>query len=405
MDPRRSAQDVLRCHLCETPSPYLYCDICHIHLCEGCEGEHLLKKSTEHKVVPFKKRGIIPYCSLHSTNISVLHCEQCDIPVCATCASSKEHHGHKFIEVLKHLENKKRVIQRDLQELEKSFYPAYQEIASNIPVQKADLNKNTEKITTSIGKHGEYLHRKIESIIKKLKCKLTDNDSKHLDVLNKQEDEIESTISEIIQITADLKKLLNSNDGSLVSAYKSRNVKFRKLPPKLTVSFPSFTPRKINKDQLYDQFGSLSELSINTEERCYTVDSPGAESSNKDRLFIDEPRIITDINTEYGKNKLRSVSCQSDDDIWTCDYSDNIMRLYNLQGELVKSIRTKSGNMPWGIASTMSGDPIYADYSDSTVNILKHSDIQSVVKLQGWGPCGVCSTSFLFWRLSGYHEQ
>nr|XP_034307559.1 uncharacterized protein LOC117682980 [Crassostrea gigas] len=219
-------------------------------------------------------------------------------------------------------------------------------------------------------------------------------DSKHLDVLNKQEDEIESTISEIIQITADLKKLLNSNDGSLVSAYKSRNAEFRKLPSKLTVSFPSFTPRKINKEQLYEQFGSLSELSINTEERCYTVDSPGAESSNEDRLFIDEPRIITDINTEYGKNKLRSVSCQSDDDIWTCGYSDNIMRLYNLQGELVKSIRTKSGNMPWGIATTMSGDPIYADYSDSTVNILKQSDIHSVVKLQGWGPCGVCSTSF-----------
>lgn len=184
MDPRRSAQDVLRCHLCETPSPYLYCNICHIHLCEGCEGEHLLKKSTEHKVVQFKKRGIIPYCPLHSTNISVLHCEQCDIPVCATCASSKEHHGHKFIEVLKHLENKKRVIQRDLQELEKFIHPVYQEIASNIPVQKVDLNKNTEKITNSIDKHGEYLHRKIESIIKKLKRKLTDMDSKHLDILN-----------------------------------------------------------------------------------------------------------------------------------------------------------------------------------------------------------------------------
>uniref|UniRef100_A0A8W8LLN1 B box-type domain-containing protein n=1 Tax=Magallana gigas TaxID=29159 RepID=A0A8W8LLN1_MAGGI len=378
------------CHLCETPGPPMYCAICNKYLCKACEKDHTSDQSKEHKVVPFKKRGYTPKCQRHPSKICEHYCEQCDIPICATCLSSEEHNGHQIIEITKTMDNKKEIIQKFLQELEIIIYLKYQEIASIITDQKSTLNENSQKLTTEIDKHGEEVHREIDTIIRNMKSNVEEMDTKHLAVLDKQEDEIKHTISEITQTIAELKTLLDSNDVSRVSAYKSRNDEFRRLPPKLTVSLPSFTPQKINKEQLYQQFGSLSASSIKSEEHGYTMESPGAESSPPDRPLIDVPRIITQIYTE--RSGLRSVSCLSDEEMWTCGL-DKIMRLYNLSGELVKSVQTKSGNSPFDIAVTRSGDLVYTDYHDRTVNIVKNTQIQTVIRLRGWRPRGVCSTS------------
>ncbi|XP_065928195.1 tripartite motif-containing protein 3-like [Magallana gigas] len=393
MDARTWAQDVLRCHLCETPAPPMYCDICHIHLCKACVGEHLSDESTEHKVVPFKKRGFKPKCSKHSTQLCDLYCEQCEIPICVECVSSDKHLGHRMVGILKIVENKKEALLGNLQELENTIYPKYQKIASNILIQKAVLNENSHKLTSAIGKHGEDLHRAIDTAIEKFKSDVTENKSKQVAVLDKQEDEIKHSISEIEQNITVLKKILNSNDVNLVSYYKSRNAEFRRLPPKLSLPSPRFIPQKINKEQFYQLIGSLSALSIETEEHGHTMDSPGGESSPSDRAFIGVPRIVTEINTEYGEsNELLSVSCLSDDEVWATG-GDNIMRLYNLHGKLIKSIQTKSGNIPIDIAVAQSGELFYTDPEDSTVNIVKNSKIQTVIRLPGWNPCFICSTS------------
>ncbi|XP_052678906.1 uncharacterized protein LOC128159762 [Crassostrea angulata] len=257
MDPLRNwAQDVLRCHLCETPVPPLYCAICHIHLCTTCGGEHLLDESQEHRVVPFKKRGSTPKCSTHSSKLCELHCETCDILICSLCVSSGEHEGHKLVDSnLKCLETKN-VLQQELEELENFINPVYQKIASDITVQKADLKKNSEELMTAINEHGKDLHKEIDNIIQKLKSDLDEIDSKNLALLKKQEDKITSIISEITKVIAKLKMLMNSDDVRLISAFKFRNAEFRRLPPKLTVSLPSFIPQNINKKQL----GSLSVI-------------------------------------------------------------------------------------------------------------------------------------------------
>nr|XP_034309668.1 tripartite motif-containing protein 45-like isoform X1 [Crassostrea gigas] len=406
MDPRRSAQDVLRCDLCETPVPPMYCDICHIHLCKACVGEHLSEFAKEHKIVPYEKRGSTTKCLNHSSKVCELYCDQCDIPICAECTSSTHHQGHTFVYIVKILEKQRSVLQKDLQELEKLIFPKYQEIASSIPVQRATLNIFSQKIASDISKHGEEMHREIDVIIKKLISDLDEMDSKYLTALNKHEDDIKLMLCDITETIAYLRKLINSNDVGLVSAYKSRNSEFRRLPPKLTVTLPSFSPKKIDKHQIYKHFGSLSELSIETEEH-YTMDSASTEHSPPERSLIDVPQIISEIKTDY--KYAKNVSCLSDEDIWIRG-DNNILKLYNLQRGLLKSMKTKSGRYAADLAVTRSGDVVYTDETSRTVNIVKNKEIETLITLQEWKPQGVCSTSsgdilVVMWNDDMKHHQ
>lgn len=144
MDPDNSLQDVIRCELCEVPVPQLNCYICHSNLCKTCDGEHLFDESKPYIIVPIKHRQSnskcsIPKCRIHFNKLS-LHCKQCDITVCEECTD--KHNNHDLLDISKYLEIKNETLQEDIEELEQ-IYPLYQVIALSFPVQRADLQKNT----------------------------------------------------------------------------------------------------------------------------------------------------------------------------------------------------------------------------------------------------------------------
>ncbi|XP_078330987.1 uncharacterized protein LOC144624840 [Crassostrea virginica] len=376
-DPMYSLQDVIRCDLCESPVPPKHCDICHIHLCEACVGEHVSDQSKDHYIVPFKLRGITPKCTKHSTEVCTQLCTTCNIPLCPICVASSEHKQHKKRDILTLFETKRKLMQKDLQDLDNSIYPKYQEAATNIPVQRADVNQRFQKLTTALDKQGEALHTEIDSIIQGMKSDIDDMDAQHIAAIDQQEVAINHTITEITQAILDLKRLLeriqdklNISDVCLVSEYTSRTEEFRNLPAQFQVTLPTFTPQEINIDQIHQQIGSLSKLAIT--------------------FLLDEPRILTDIKTEY--RGLLSVSCLSDSELWTCGV-DSILRLYNLQGEILSSVQTKSGHVPWDISVTRSGDLVYIDPRDRSINLVRGTQIQTLITLRGWRPRYLCSTS------------
>ncbi|XP_055999079.1 E3 ubiquitin-protein ligase TRIM36-like [Ostrea edulis] len=392
MHPRRSAQEVLLCDLCETVPLPSHCELCNINLCVNCAVKHLSDSSKRHNVVPFlhrKSTPNYPKCPDHADKHCEIYCEKCGVPVCSTCALFGKHKGHDVSDILEKFSAKTESLQKDLEELETRIYPRYKEMASNVETEKAKLETKYGKLTTDADEQGEILHREITAIVNRQKSAIAEMKTKHLDELNKNTEEITQKMAELKQIMSDLKSILKSNDVSLTSTYKSRNSQFRTLPPKVRVTLPSFSPQKINKGQLNEMFGSLSPLSINTEHGD-TMKSAEAVSSPPVKPLLDEPRVTATIDTGY--RPLYSVSCLSEDQVWTCGDNET-MKLLNLQSKLLTSKQTKSGNGPWDIAVTRDGDLVYTDYYDNTINLIKNKQIQTVITLQGWRPRNVCCTA------------
>ena len=204
---------------------------------------------------------------------------------------SKEHQTHEVVDIIKSLTTKKETIQRDLQELEKTIFPEYQTAASNIPALKTDARKHSQTLKTTLQKQGETLHKEIDTIIQKMQTEIDDMSTKYLTVIGKQEDAIKYTITEIEQTILELKKLLNTNDVCHVSKYKSKNEEFRRLPAQFQVTLPTFTPQKINVEQIYQQLGFLSKLVITTAEER-TIKTFGAQSSIDDHQVIRQYEIV-----------------------------------------------------------------------------------------------------------------
>uniref|UniRef100_A0A8B8BX04 Uncharacterized protein LOC111113826 n=1 Tax=Crassostrea virginica TaxID=6565 RepID=A0A8B8BX04_CRAVI len=368
-----SLQDVIRCDLCETPVPPKHCDICHIHLCEACVEEHLSDESKEHYVVPFRLRRCISKCLKHSKKLCIRFCTECNICICLHCVASGEHEKHEIEDILKMFGSKMELMQKDLQDLEKSIYPKYQEAATNIQVQKSEVNERSEKLKKALDKQGEALHTEIDTIIQEMKSDIDDMDAKHIAAIDQQEDAINNTIPEIKQFILDLKRLLDTSDVCLVSKYTSRTEEFRSLPAQFEVTLPTFTPQEINREQIHKQIGSLSELSIR-------------------HSLLDDPRILAAIQTEYNRG-LRRVSCLSDSELWTCGSSDGILRLYNLQGELLTSVQTKPGKIPADIAVIQGRYLVYTDYSNRTINLVSSADIEEVEIIRLGRHHSLCSTA------------
>ena len=374
-----SLQDLLRCHYCETPNPPKHCDICQMHICDVCEEKHQSGESKEHYIVPFKMRGLTPKCKKHSTKICELFCEYCGVPICAECASSTEHERHKKETFIKLYSLKEELILRDLQELEDIIYPSYKEVASNIPGQRADLDKHSQKLKISLNNKAETLHRGINSIIHKTHADIDAMNSEHLIAINKQETAIKQTIKDISQFILEVRRLLDTNDVHLVFKYQSKIHKFKILPTQLHVTLPSFEPTENDSEQISKQIGSLSKL-----ESTWRPISTA---------YLEKQRILTRRRAFYGFVTLNSMCCLSDTEFLTCQNDDNMLRLYNLQGELIKYIKTKSWRTPRSIDVTRSGDLVYTGQSYKSINLLRGTKIQTLIRLRGWRALNVCCKS------------
>ncbi|XP_062578771.1 uncharacterized protein LOC134240725 [Saccostrea cucullata] len=390
MDPRHSAQDVIRCDLCETAIVQMYCDFCHVNLCKPCIGEHIVDDYNKHQIVPFQQRKstlIYPKCATHPTKTCEVKCVECNIPVCPSCFTLNTHKGHNILELSEVYNSKKKDIAKDTEELENIISPTFEEITNDVEVQIANLDGEYERLTTGVTEHGKQWHKEIDNAINAMKKEIEDLKGKHFDILKKHAEEVKQIQSLIEQTLLNLKEIEESNDVFMTIEYSSRNEEFSKLPPKVLVSLPMFNAKPVDREQLYKLFGSLAPLSTITEKNGYKMKKLERSSGR----LLEEPELITSIDTGYENH--RSVACLSEKEIWISGHSISDMKCFDIQGSLIKTITKKSEGFPNDISVTGDGDLLYSDGITRTVNKVKNGHTEEMIKLWGWVPIQFCVNS------------
>ena len=90
---------------------------------------------------------------------------------------------------------------------------------TNIPVQRACVNKRSQELTRVLDKQGEALHTEIYTIIQGMKPEIDDMDAQHNADIDGPEVAINKTSTEITQVILDLKRLLDISDGLSLSIH------------------------------------------------------------------------------------------------------------------------------------------------------------------------------------------
>lgn len=118
------------------------------------------------------------------------------------------------------------------------------------------------------------------------------------------------------------------------------------------------------------------------------VDSLGSVASPTDKLLILEPKIFKNVYENSCENLFTfSVYCKNNKRFLLCQ-NHKFMCLYNLKGNVQKSIQPNQG-MTHG---TLQWQQVVI-YNDRSVNIVKSSQIHTLIKLRRWIPHNICSTS------------
>eukprot|EP00105_Crassostrea_gigas_P017797 XP_011435714.1 PREDICTED: uncharacterized protein LOC105334086 [Crassostrea gigas] len=390
MDPRLSAQDVVRCDLCKDNVVQNYCDYCHVKLCKLCIGEHISDEYDKHKIVPFQQRKstlIFPSCKKHSKETCKLQCISCNNSICAKCSILKEHKDHNVVDLEDSYNSKKANITKETEEIENIISPTYEEIRKELESQIASLDGEYEKITTIMSKQGEEWHKEIDGVINKMKNEIHEIKVSHRDILKKhlkQITQIESSIKENLRTLKDLHR--ESNVVSTIMEYKLKNKELSKLPPQVQVSLPTFCPKPIDRGKVYELIGSIKPLTATTDEHGYTL----KRQRRPYRELLHSPEVIKTFNTGY--TYLRSVSFHSDQEIWAYAEVSEI-KCFNVKGKFINAIKTKSGENPNDVAVTSDGCLLFCDWELKTVNKVVKEQIKEIITLQGWIPGNLCVTS------------
>uniref|UniRef100_K1PR27 Tripartite motif-containing protein 3 n=1 Tax=Magallana gigas TaxID=29159 RepID=K1PR27_MAGGI len=389
-----------------------YCNDCHLPMCEQCRDEHQKNKKTKnHEVVPYKprKRQLpVEKCNIHPTRQIEFLCEECQIPICPKCATTKEHRGHVFTDLEVVFAEKCSFCQEEIAKIRNYFEPTSQELKKEIAGDVTEIKKIMEGIRTAMKAEAESVKRMVDTVISDKIEQVDKIEQSLLQTLNGQN----QTIDDYINYLNDLVKtfygyLSPSNIEKLTVALKSENfIMIKPIPETSKPVPPVFTAGQHSKEDVAKLLGRITVPNTKPENRkikpmetASTQLKPLGKQRKQDREKSDVKQTLSLFSSvtkvrEYtvpGVGSVLHISLGKSGRIWVSDSRGNLIQT-DLQGNQLQKVQT-SGGIEGYHTVTQDGDQIYTDRENKVINnITPDNTITEFIKTGDWEPLSIHSS-------------
>nr|XP_022305304.1 uncharacterized protein LOC111112202 [Crassostrea virginica]XP_022305305.1 uncharacterized protein LOC111112202 [Crassostrea virginica]XP_022305306.1 uncharacterized protein LOC111112202 [Crassostrea virginica]XP_022305307.1 uncharacterized protein LOC111112202 [Crassostrea virginica] len=370
-------QDIIRCQLCPNPVEH-HCNLCHVDLCFNCVLAHMADKTKRHEIVDFmnRKEGpVLPECNSHEKTQCETFCNDCHEPTCVRCVTTT-HKKHDITEIKSIIENFKRRIIADVEEMENTILPKYE---TNFGISNS--SKDFDKVLNAIQDQEDNICKVVREIGSRLKDEVAEQKRE----FEQKKNEVQSTVAKEREVLDSLmkinKSILKSNDAKPILTYRSNNEQFRGGPKQMQITYPMFLSGNVNRNQLQVMFGSLQRSS-----------NLAIEGKHDMLKLMSNPVVVSTIQTPYGKkNKLWRILCDEAGKIWI---SGNDKKVYQIdQSGSIKKTVSVSNNV-WSLSLNVDKELIFStSWTDTKVYSYDGNVVRTVVDLGQWCPRGLCHSA------------
>jgi hypothetical protein len=365
---------------------------------------HLNVSSPTPKVMASKrsrKKSIVPNaigketdahlhsCPEHTGSKVLYFCRPCAVSICHKC-TKESHLSHDIENVFENFQVMRDRIVGDTSCLENVIQPEYRKVETQIQTNVLKLTSGYEFVRRAVISNGEIWHKAVEEAVRKCLERLDVMEKEDFANLREQRKMISSLIAEIQALIDKNKKLLEDDDLSEITGYKSKNGDYLNIPTTTSIIAPAFKNSDMEKEQLPERFGAL-KASVLKKSRDYVINlnSEVTPRENSKHAMLDRPIVIHKVNTNF--EKCWSVQCIKEDQAWISGDIECVAKI-DKQGNVSEKISTRSKQAPFDLSVTSKGDLLYTDYGDKSVNVMKKGRFEPYIKLQGWNPLGICAT-------------
>ncbi|XP_065929288.1 tripartite motif-containing protein 2-like [Magallana gigas] len=383
-----------------------YCNNCHQQMCEQCRHEHQKnKKTNNHEVVHYKQRKRqlpVEKCKIHSTKDIDLLCEECQIPLCYKCATTKEHRGHVFTDLEIVFGENVTLCHEEIAKIRNHFEPTSQNLKKEIAADVKEIKKIMKGLRKSMKAEAESLKNLVDTVTSDNIEQTNKIEKSILETLNGQNQEIDAYMNYLNDLVKTYYGYLSpSNIEQLTFALKSEDLIIRPIPETSKPVPPVFSACQYSKEDVAKLLGNITVSNTKPENRKIKMIETASlqlkptvkqrKSDVKQTLSLSSSVTKIRKNTVPGVDSVYHLSLGKSGRLWVSDGDGNLVQT-DLQGNQLQEIQTScSGEGNHTV--TQEGDLIYTDRDNKVINrITSGNKITEFIETGNWRPLSIHSS-------------